>query len=179
MKKTNGFTLLELVITVGILGIIGSLALSFNNSLVQNNRAEAFLLELKRTISFARAKATTSDEIVITCAVSPTRLASRSNMNCRSNWSRNNIIVFIDADNSGAFNGNRDTLLRAMDLVQSTDELTFSGAQSIRFDSSGRVTSNVGSFIYCPDNTNENNKTLRLAVSGSAFYAGDSSLGCS
>ncbi|MBQ4845815.1 GspH/FimT family pseudopilin [Pseudoalteromonas sp. MMG005] len=177
MRNIRGFTLIELLIAIAILGILAALALSGSNNLAQNNRSEAFLLDLKRTISFARAKATTSDEIVIACPVNPSKLATRSNMSCENNWSNNNVIVFIDADNSGAFDNN-DTLLRAMDLLPNGDKLTFNGSLRIRFDSSGRVTSSTGRFIYCPSGGDEKSKELTLAVSGNAFYKGDVTQSC-
>jgi type IV fimbrial biogenesis protein FimT len=177
MKKSRGFTLIELMVAITILGILASIALFSNSNITQDNKAESFLLDLKRTLSFARAKATTSDEIVIACPVTPDELAARGTMTCKTNWSKNNIIVFVDADNNDRHNAG-DTLVRVMDLVKANDKLTFSGEAIIRYDSSGRVTSRVGDFLYCPVGSEENNQQLTLALSGNAFYSGDSENKC-
>ncbi|MBE0367283.1 hypothetical protein PAUR_a0620 [Pseudoalteromonas aurantia 208] len=64
-------------------------------------------------------------------------------------------------------------------MLPDGDKLTFSGSSSIRFDSSGRVTSTVGSFIYCPAGGDGKSKALKLALSGNAFYTGDVDQNCS
>ena len=66
-NKQNGFTLLELMVTVAIVGIIASIAIWNSSDMLEENRAENFLLELKRNISYARAQAASTDEIVIIC----------------------------------------------------------------------------------------------------------------
>jgi len=55
MKKIQyGFTLLELMVTVAIIGIIATIALWNSSDMLEENRAENFLLELKRNMSYAR-----------------------------------------------------------------------------------------------------------------------------
>ena len=94
--KHRGFTLLELLITIAILAILVTLSFAGNTDLNEKTRAESFMLELKRHITFARAKATTSDEIVILCPVDATKLAANENLTCINNWKNNQIISFID-----------------------------------------------------------------------------------
>ena len=66
MKSSQqGFTLLELMVTITIVGIIAVIALWDSSDLLEKDRAESYLQELKRNISFARAKATSSDSLVV------------------------------------------------------------------------------------------------------------------
>ncbi|MBE0354072.1 GspH/FimT family pseudopilin [Pseudoalteromonas phenolica] len=177
--KQRGFTLLELLITIAILAILATLSFSGNTDLNEKTRAESFMLELKRHITFARAKATTSDEIVILCPVDATKLAANENLSCINNWKTNQIISFIDKNNNGTYEVEDDDLLRVMNELFSSDNLK-APDRRLRFDSSGRVVNtNVGQFIYCPLNQTKHAKALTLTLGGTALYNGDSSTGCS
>jgi len=52
----HGFTLLELMVTIAIVGIVAAIAFWNSSDMLEENRAENFLLELKRNINFARAQ---------------------------------------------------------------------------------------------------------------------------
>ncbi|SJN45055.1 Type IV fimbrial biogenesis protein FimT [Pseudoalteromonas sp. JB197] len=86
MKKIQyGFTLLELMVTVAIVGIIATIALWNSSDMLEDNRAENFLLELKRNISYARSQAASTDEIVVVCPASSANVASsQPTLTCQS-----------------------------------------------------------------------------------------------
>ena len=64
-----------------------------------------------------------------------------------------------------------------MEEISPNDRISFAD-NSIRFNSSGRITTTPGNFIFCPNNGTENNKALTLALSGTAFYVGDTKSSC-
>ncbi|WP_089349166.1 GspH/FimT family pseudopilin [Pseudoalteromonas espejiana] len=188
MKKyQNGLTLLELMVTVAIVGIIASIALWDSSDMLEENRAENFLLELKRNIAYARSQAASTDEIVIVCPVPRAKTLGTSNLTCQSGWgSTNTVILFIDANNNDNYDSANDSLLRVMPDVSSNDKIKFTGDSYLRFDTSGRITTNLTDpkvdkltgFIYCPNSDNKNNKALNVSVSGTAFYRGDTDEVC-
>ena len=102
------------------------------------------------------------------------------NMQCRNRWDRNKIIiVFIDSDNSGHYNKSTDSLLRVMEKISLEDKVKFTGnSRRLRFNTSGRITTNPGEFVFCPNNGTDNNKSLSVSQSGTAFYLGDSAKTC-
>lgn len=178
MKRAAGFNLLELMITVAILAIVMTIAFSFDGNLLERNRAESFLKELQRNVAFARIKATAADEIVILCPAPARNIVARNSFTCQNDWSSNRISVFVDRNNNGSFNDDEDTLHRTMEVVDGNDQLTFSGDNRLRFDSSGLLSdSAAGEFIYCPGNNN-NNQQLSISQAGTALYRGDTDTTC-
>ena len=182
MKKIQyGFTLLELMVTVAIVGIIATIALWNSSDMLEENRAENFLLELKRNISYARAQAASTDEIVVVCPASSANVASNQpTLTCQSQWgATSSVILFVDADRDGNYKKDNDSLLRVMEAVSRNDKVEYSGkVNSLRFNTSGRITTSPGDFIYCPNSDNENNKALNVSQSGTAFYLGDTAQKC-
>ncbi|KTD98832.1 MULTISPECIES: GspH/FimT family pseudopilin [unclassified Pseudoalteromonas] len=179
--KQSGFTLLELMVTVAIVGIIASIAFWNSSDMLEENRAENFLLELKRNISYARSQAASTDEIVVICAAQHGEVKNQNDtMQCRNKWDKNKIIiVFIDSDNSGNYNSSTDSLLRVMEKISLEDKVKFTGnSKRLRFNTSGRITTNPGEFVFCPNNGTDNNKALSVSQSGTAFYLGDSTKTC-
>ncbi|MBO7925793.1 MULTISPECIES: GspH/FimT family pseudopilin [Pseudoalteromonas] len=177
MKKIQyGFTLLELMVTVAIVGIIATIALWNSSDMLEENRAENFLLELKRNISYARSQAATNDEIVVVCPAPNNEVkTSNDKLACQSDWgSTNMIILFVDIDNDGEYGKLPDNLLRVMAAIPANDTLNYTGnINNLSFNTSGRITTSPGDFIYCPNSDNKNNKVLTVSQSGTAFYLGD------
>lgn len=174
--KKNGFTLLELMVTVAIVGIIATIALWNSGDMLKENRGESFLLELKRNISFARSQAASTDEIVIICPVPYNSVKnSPKTLTCGTEWSGDNVIItFVDADNNGQYDSNNDSLIRVMEKANTADKVTFSGSSQIRFNTSGRITTTPGNFVFSPNGDKDTSKALTLSQSGTAFYIGKS-----
>ncbi|MCO7186981.1 MULTISPECIES: GspH/FimT family pseudopilin [unclassified Pseudoalteromonas] len=178
MKKLAGFTLIELIVTIAILGLLSAIALSFGANISSSTRSETYLQELKRTVTFARAHATATDEIIVICPASQTLVETNSDFICLTDWQSNRITVFLDRNNNGSYNADADDLLRVMERVPANDALSFPSA-SLRFDSSGRTAmQQASSFVYCPSATNFANQQLEISVVGSALYRGDTQLTC-
>ncbi|MAF42824.1 MAG: pilus assembly protein [Parcubacteria group bacterium] len=190
MKKIQrGFTLLELMVTIAIVVIVAAIAFWDSSDMLENNRAENFLLELKRNLSYARSQAASTDEIVIVCPVSHTQLQNKSDsLKCLEAWgSDNSIIIFVDKitteenrkDKTASYLSDEDSLIAVIEQTNANDKLKFTGNESIlRFESNGLISYSPGDFIYCPSNDNQNNKALTVSKSGTSFYIGETDETC-
>ncbi|MFY8283551.1 GspH/FimT family pseudopilin [Pseudoalteromonas sp. SSMSWG5] len=190
-RKHKGFTLLELMITIAIVGIVATIALWDSSDMLENNRAENYLLDLQRVISFARAKAVSTDTQMTICKGWESRLKSNQVSICHPLSANNELeqVIFMFSNDKERFPGNviqwfepyyGDKVFRMISPPHTNDVVIFTGDPQIIFDTSGSILTQPGTFIYCPNpDNNDNNKALQVNKSGSAFYLGDTNLKCS
>ncbi len=111
-RSQKGFTLIELVTTMAIAGILLGVGIPSFLTAVQNNRLSADYRELASAMNFARSEAIKRGKNVWVCA-------RRNDNRCatgRNRWS-NGWLVFVQPDTSFSYNGTRtdDELLRVVD----------------------------------------------------------------
>ncbi len=112
MKRDAGFTLIELMITLVIVGILAGIGVPALKTFIQGNTLIASTNELVSALNIARSEAIKLDSRVSICESS-----NGSTCTTTGKW-QNGWIVFVDADGNLANNGkactavNTDCLLR-------------------------------------------------------------------
>ncbi len=163
MKKYSGFTLIELMVTVGIAGIVMAFAIPNMSEFVKNERLTAASNNLLADIMLARSKAVERNQPVIVCA-------STDQATCGGSF-EDGWIVTIDSDN----NGTGDEIIKKEQAT--TGDITFGGLARVDFDSRGfRPAGAANATIsVCDDRTNPNDyaKTISLSVTGRASRGAD------
>jgi type IV fimbrial biogenesis protein FimT len=140
----DGFTLLELLITLAIVGIMSTLALSSMSALTNDNKSENYVKELAKSVNFSRLQSVSTGQTVTLCPL--------VDGICVSDWSQD-ITIFIDANNNRTVAGN--TVLRIVEKTPSQDQLSYSGsALGISFYPDGSIGDNDGGvFSYYPQSS--------------------------
>lgn len=92
MKKLNGFTLIELMLTIVVAAILITVAIPSFQQSIRNNRTTTQANELFTAMSLARMEAITQGESVTVCSSSDQASCSGSN-DWKTGW-----ILFTDKD---------------------------------------------------------------------------------
>jgi prepilin-type N-terminal cleavage/methylation domain-containing protein len=158
---TKGFTLVELMVTVVVAGILMTVAVPSLVSLYEGQRARGVISNIESTILFARNQAVSYGSRVSVCPFNGT--------SCSSDWTQG-FSVFIDNGTLGTLdntNGIQDTVLRTVDAVNDNDFIK-STLSRYTFNADGLVhLANGGTLIYCPgDKSNSDSSGITIGVSG-------------
>jgi type IV fimbrial biogenesis protein FimT len=93
----RGFTLIEMMMTLLILGVLGTMAFSFSGQFTRQNRVSMQSNELVADLALARTQAAASGQFTTVCT-------STSGTGCTSsNWQAG-YIVFLDRNGDGVVN---------------------------------------------------------------------------
>ena len=155
---SRGFTLLELMVTLLVIGIFVSLSAPSIGLMFQKNAVDTPTKGLARSIKYAKNEAVLRGLSVSICA-------SSTGNSCEGNW-RNGWIVYVNGDGAGNYSdrpNSGDVILQVNGRVdgnvninwnQTSDRLTFNNRGFM-------VGSNAGTFTVCPLN---NDSTIARAV---------------
>lgn len=163
MNSQKGFTLAELIATVGIASLLMSIAVPGLSDLTRNTRQVTAANELLSDFHFARALAITSNSRVTVCP-------SASGLNCEPvDWEAGRII-FVDLDSDRTVSGGETVRRISGDLGEtSIDTAEFNA--SISYRPNGRamaelVRDNTGEFILCDDRGSAHARVIIIEISG-------------
>lgn len=170
----QGVTLLEVLIALAIIGIVSAVTIPNLGPMLEADRAEAFINDFNRTIKFARAKATATDEIVIVCPVGDPDLGG----DCTSNWQSHPIVAFVDKNQDSNLSSANDLIIRVMSVPNEKDKVKQDqGTTAIMIDGQGRV-NQEHQFVICPNGNNQNTSALQVSISGNTWKLGRNFLTC-
>ena len=175
MRRDSGFTLVELLIAVAILGVLLSMATPGFQSIMQDTRQVTSYNKLAGVLRFARSEAIKRSVAVSVCP-------RATDSTCGSDWSQG-MLIFDDASANGApgaFDGT-DSIVRVTKLQSAGVSVTASaiirpmtnpGVQSnIRFDGRGQASWANGTWVLCDGRGDSSARALIMSGAGIARRA--------
>ena len=159
----HGFTLIELMMVVGIVGMLSVLALPSMRDLVVANRMKTLSLDLYSSLTLARSEAIK-------------RNASNVSMIAATGGWQNGWTVCVDANSNGTCDSG-EIVVTAGDAVDSSITLSGpSGPSLVTFSRDGRLSTAAASFkiIYTANNASVPMRCVDLSVSGRPNTRSDS-----
>jgi len=163
MRRENGFTLIELMIAVGLTGLLLSMAVPALDIFVSNARQTGAINDFVSSIHQARSTAVTTNGRVTICP-------SSGGTNCEAVGWNNGWIVFSDRDSDRTVD-NDETIISSSGRIEG---LTFQSGQFATFlmyRPNGRVMNaslngSSGSFTVCDKRGADYAKVMIIDLSG-------------
>ena len=116
MKMTLGFTLIELMVTVAIAGILLAVGVPSLNQFTQNSDLINSSNRVSMLTAFARSEAIKRNNQVILCR-------SNNNTSCSSSSSRGSSLIVVNDLNNDSVFGPNDVLLKSVALADGSSDI--------------------------------------------------------
>ena len=166
--QRNGFTLIELIVTLGLTGILITTAVPPLTSLWQKQTVISQIHILNKTLNKARRLAVISNEITVTCTLTAA-------MTCANELS-NQMDVFIDKNQNRALDPG-EARLQHIEIDPSLElkPRLSAGRAYITFNPTGTTNGTFGSLQLCQPNYNpENQRAIIITRTGRIRLSQDS-----
>lgn len=161
--RQSGYTLGELLTTIGVVGILSAVAIPSMQATINNNRRATMTNDLSYSIQIARSEAIARNQQVRVCPSSNRTSCNGADWN--EGW-----IIFNDLDQSAAPNGT-ETILLTVEGRDGIDIYTGTFAASFAYRPNGRIMGedfddNTGQFTICDSRGADQARVVSIAASG-------------
>jgi type IV fimbrial biogenesis protein FimT/type IV fimbrial biogenesis protein FimU len=157
-KKADGFSLIELLVTIAIASIILTIAVPSLSSFTMKMRVDNEVTELQRLLLTARNAAINSGENATLCPLQADDTCKNTTV-----WTGRIGVVSVDG------------LIKEREPVQAGDILNFS-LNSVTYSPSGQLditNNNFLLFSYCPSGNADYCRGVGLSLSGRTYLSSD------
>jgi type IV fimbrial biogenesis protein FimT len=158
MRRSAGFTIIELLITVGLMAIIVSLAVPSFRSIIRSSSLSASASEFLGALNYARAEAIRRSRPIILC-----KSTTGNTCSLTSEWEQG-WLAYVDDDNSSTLDVNTDTIVRVWPGLGGN--YTLRGDTqfdlAIRYNAMGVLSEDAGTFVLCADNVTEGARSIAI-----------------
>jgi type IV fimbrial biogenesis protein FimT len=170
-SKSRGFTIPEIIITLGIIAIVLSTAVPSISSMVKDNRLATQLNSVVTHIHMARAEAAKRDVRVIMCRTSSPNAITPSCNGTQKVWTQGYIVFADDGNYSNNWydNGTDTLLIRGQAAASGVLMRTsWSWNKNLEFNPDGS-TNESGAIAFmslCDDRGTDNGRQIQVAPNG-------------
>ncbi|MCK7552064.1 GspH/FimT family pseudopilin [Marinobacter goseongensis] len=177
-KRNNGFTVIELMLTIAVLAVVVTFAIPSFQTMIMNNRISSQANEITSLVSFARSEASKRPDARVTLCPSNDGSSCAGGAAWESGW-----IAMLDVDGDQTLDaGDGDRVLRVGEPLAGGNTFRiagFGGNAFIQFDGSGQPVSPGalgavdGSLVVCDSRDDEFARGVVVMVSGQTRLARD------
>ncbi len=167
--KQAGFTMIELMVTLAILGIMLALTAPSFQTLVKNNLIAAETNRLVSDMQFARSEALKRGGPVILCRTGDPTAATPTCGGAPHTWS-NGWLVYVSGDSNNTYEAATDTLLRVAQASPGGLTIKANGASNSNLEFNGDSSTNQGGstarFAICDDRGTAHGRMVEIPPVG-------------
>ncbi len=162
MRREGGFTLIELMVTIGIVAIVLSVGVPSYRGIVMDNRMATQANLFATSIKLARSNAVKFQRNATVCssanfdAAVPT---CSSNKDWSAGW-----IVWVDKDRDAGTDANE--IISVFGPVHTSAELKSGTANRFTYDGRGFATTALGDLTLCDGRSGEMGRVIKVNATG-------------
>lgn len=162
MNRQTGVTIIELMVSVGVLAILAAVAVPSYQFLIANNQVSTQSNRLLGSLLYARSESVKRGQNVTVCwSASGTACGGVSGQGWSDGW-----MAFVDVGADGIYHSGTDTLIKVEAEMPGGHTIKSSYASSVSFEPDGSADA-FGNFTLCSaDNAAQNTRQVDVSRSG-------------
>jgi len=160
--KQTGFTLIELMVTIGVLAIMMSIAIPNYQNMVHGNRMAAQANQVITALNYARSEAVKRGATATVCSTSG-GTACAGSKNWATGW-----MVFADADGDGTVDAG-ESVLRVWPALNTGNTLVAGTHLRITFKPTGFATGFNDTFRLCDTRGKTDARSIVINAMGRSY----------
>lgn len=161
-RRQGGFTLIELMVTIGILAIVLSVGIPSYRGIVMDNRLASQANLFATSIKLARSNAVKFQRNATVCA-SANFDAAVPTCSASTDWS-SGWIVWVDKDRDSTADANE--IIAVNGPIHRSSELKSTSANRFTYDGRGFAATAAGELTLCDSRSGEMGRVIKVNATG-------------